>query len=514
MNRFICIHGHFYQPPRENPWLEAIERQDSAFPYHDWNEKTTAESYEPNAKARIMDGDRIVETANNYASISYNFGPTLLSWMEKRRPGCLKSLVEADRTSSERFSGHGNAVAQIYNHMIMPLANARDKKTQAWWGIRDFKARFDRIPEGMWLPETAVDLETLDILAGFDVRYTILAPHQAARFRSIGESGWTEVSSEKFDLKRPYLCRLSSGREIVIFFYDGAIAQEVAFGNLLEDGIRFAERLVSAFAPDEGPQIVNIATDGETYGHHHRFGEMALAYCLRHIEKHGLARITNYAEFMERFPPRHEVEIVESTSWSCVHGVERWRSDCGCRFGNEKDWSLAWRSALRKALDTLRDDLAQVFESEIGKYFKDPWEARQDYIEVVLDRALPSYERFMVRHGIGDLTYREKRKCLAMLEMQRNAMLMYASCGWFFDDVSGLETRQILQYAAMAIQLAANVTDRPIEAAFIKNLEKAKSNDPEWGDGGIIYKKTVEAARIDQSDTPPRADESGIRKSD
>jgi alpha-amylase/alpha-mannosidase (GH57 family) len=372
VNRCICIHAHFYQPPRENPWLEDVELQDSAYPYHDWNERIAAECYAPNTASRILDGeDRIVDILNNYSRISFNFGPTLLSWMERRRPDLYEAIVEADRASQRRFSGHGSALAQVYNHVIMPLANRRDKQTQIRWGIRDFERRFGRSPEGMWLAETAVDLETLDVLADHGIRFTILAPRQAKQVHPLGGGEWRDVSGGRIDPRAPYLCRLPSGRAISLFFYDGPISRDVAFSGTLNDGAAFAARLAGAFTDADGPELVHIATDGETYGHHRRHGDMALAYCLHHIESAGLARITVYGEYLERNPPAHEVEVFEGSSWSCVHGVERWRADCGCSSGMTRGgtsaggrpcgppwtgcatrWSLAGRRRARRSFKT------------------------------------------------------------------------------------------------------------------------------------------------------------------
>jgi alpha-amylase/alpha-mannosidase (GH57 family) len=335
-DRYVCIHGHFYQPPRENPWLEAIELQDSAYPYHDWNERITAECYAPNSVSRILDAqNRIIRLVNNYAKISFNFGPTLLDWLAANGPEVYGAILDADRQSRHQFSGHGSALAQPYNHVILPLANHRDRQTQIAWGIRDFERRFRRFPEGMWLPETAVDLESLEILAELGIRFTILAPHQAGRVRRIGNSDWQLVNCGEIDPTRAYEQRLPSGRSLAIFFYDAPIARAVAFEGLLSSGENFARRLTGAFSDDrDWPQLVHIATDGESYGHHHRFGDMALAYALNMIESRGLARLTNYGEFLEKYPPTHEVDIREKTSWSCSHGVDRWWSDCGCNAGN------------------------------------------------------------------------------------------------------------------------------------------------------------------------------------
>lgn len=499
MERYLCIHGHFYQPPRENPWLEAIELQDSAYPYHDWNERITAECYAPNRASRILNAEgRIAEIANNYSRISFDFGPTLLSWLEKEAPEVYQAVLNADRESRERCAGHGPALAQAYNHIILPLANRRDKETQVLWGIRDFEHRFGRRPEGMWLPETAVDLETLDILAQQGIRFTILAPHQARRTRPVGDGPWRELDGEPIDPTRAYALRLPSGRAISLFFYHGPIAREVAFGGLLSSGEAFAERLLSAFSTDGGsPQLVHVATDGETYGHHHPHGDMALAYALHHIESNRLASLTTYGAFLERYPSDQEVEIVEDTSWSCTHGVERWRSDCGCNTGTHPDWSQAWRSPLREALDWLRDALAHLFEERGQALLSDPWAARNDYIAVVLDRSHASVERFLRTHAAGDLREVNRVNTLKLLEMERHALLMYTSCGWFFDDLAGIETMQVLQYAGRALQLAREVGGDDLEEPFLQRLERASSNRPEAGNGRRLYEEHVRSAMAD-----------------
>ncbi|HSP16056.1 MAG TPA: DUF3536 domain-containing protein [Thermoanaerobaculia bacterium] len=494
MERFICIHGHFYQPPRENPWLESVETQDSAHPYHDWNERITVECYEPNATARILDPrDQIVRIVNNYASISFNYGPTLLSWLELREPRTYQAVIEADRLSRERFGGHGCAIAQAYNHMILPLANARDKRTQVRWGIRDFEFRFGRKPEGMWLPETAVDVDTLEALAAESIAFTILEPHQAARFRAIGAKEWTEANGT-LDPTIAYRCTLPSGRSMAIFFYDGPISRAVAFENLLARGENLAHRLTGAFsAVRNHQQIVNIATDGETYGHHHRFGEMALAYALQYIETDKLADIINYGTFLAKYPPVNEVEIAENTSWSCAHGVERWRSDCGCSAGAAAGWNQRWRGPLRAALDWLRDNVATIFEQEGGKLLRDSWAARDEYINVILDRSPENVDSFISRHGAGS----PKQRVLELLEMQRNAMLMYTSCGWFFNDISGIETVQVMHYASRVIQLAEKLSNRVLQTEFVRLLGGAQSNVPERGTARDIYEREVLPTRID-----------------
>ncbi|NVL92646.1 MAG: DUF3536 domain-containing protein [Desulfobacterales bacterium] len=499
MNRYICIHGHFYQPPRENPWLEAIEHQDPAHPYHDWNEKITAECYATNAKSRILDEQGwIVQIVNNYAKISFNFGATLLAWLEEKAPGIYGAIIVADRESQNNFSGHGSALAQAYNHVILPLANRRDKYVQVRWGIHDFEHRFRRKPEGMWLPETAVDLETLDILAEQEIRFTILAPHQARRVRPIGSGKWRDVGSGKIDPTMAYKLHLPSGRTIVLFFYDGPISRAVAFEGLLKSGELFTQRLLGGFSEKRTwPQIVHIATDGETYGHHHRFGDMALAFALNYIESKNLARLTNYGEYLEKYPPTHEVEIFENTSWSCPHGVERWQSDCGCNSGGHPGWHQAWRAPLREAMDRLRDTLAPAYEEKARSFLKDPRAARNDYIQIILNRTPENTERFLNQHAIRSLNEDEKIVVFKLLELQRHTMLIYTSCGWFFDEISGIETVQVIQYAGRALQLAQEIFGNAVESHFLELLEQAKSNIPEHGDGRRIYEKFIKPTMVD-----------------
>ncbi len=496
---YICLHCHFYQPPRENPWLEAIELQDSAYPYHDWNERITAECYAPNVASRILGSEgRIEKIVNNYSKISFNFGPTLLAWMEAKAPDVYEAVLGADRESQKNFPGHGSALAQAYNHMILPLAKRRDKYTQVLWGIRDFEHRFGRKPEGMWLPETAVDLETLDILAELGIRFTILAPSQARRTRRMGSRAWRDVSGGRIDPTMPYELRLPSRRSINLFFYDGPISRAVAFEGLLNNGEVFAQRLLGAFSEERTwPEIVHIATDGETYGHHHKRGEMGLAYALEHIQSRDLAELTNYGEYLERHSPSYHAEIFENTSWSCAHGVERWRSDCGCNGGGQGSWNQSWRAPLREALDWLRDALAPCYETHAGRLLKDPWAARNDYIEVILDRSPESLARFWSKHAAREMAEAEKITALKLLELQRHAMLMYTSCGWFFSELSGIETVQVIQYAGRAVQLAQELFGDSIEARFLERLERAKSNIPEHQDGRRIYEKFVRPAMID-----------------
>jgi alpha-amylase/alpha-mannosidase (GH57 family) len=512
--RYLCVHGHFYQPPRENPWLETVELQESSAPYHDWNERITSECYAPNGASRIVNHDRqIIRIVNNYARMSFNFGPTLLSWLEDFAPRTYRMIQDADQASASLYSNHGSALAQVYNHIIMPLASERDARTQIRWGIADFEHRFGRKPEGMWLAETAVSRSTLDLLAQERIQFTILAPHQCARIRRIPAPGkdpepWHETPDATVDTTRPYLVKLDNGRSIAVFFYDGPASRAIAFEGLLNDGETFGRRLISSFPADKPasePQLAHVATDGESYGHHHKHGEMALSYALNWIKDNNLAQLTNYAEFLEKFPPQYEAEVVDNTSWSCAHGVERWRSDCGCN-GGKPGWNQRWRTPLREALDLLRDRTAPLAEAVAAPLLKDLWAARDAYIHVILDRSSDNLDRFFAAHATRTLTSQERITVFELLELQRHTQLMYTSCGWFFDDISGIETIQIIAYAGRVIQLARKLFSNPplfgdsasiLEADFLEILSRAQSNDPEAGNGADVYRRFVNAGRLD-----------------
>ncbi len=498
--RFVCIHGHFYQPPRENPWLETVETQDTAAPYHDWNERICAECYAPNGAARVVNvKNQITRIVNNYARISFNFGPTLLSWLRENAPRTCRMILDGEGRSRQRYRGHSSAMAQVYNHMILPLANARDRNTQIHWGIADYESNFGAPPEGMWLPETAADSATLEALAANGIKFTVLAPHQCKRIRPLkGEAEWTDTANATVDTTHPYLVRFPSGASIAIFFYNGPVSRAIAFEGLLESGDNLTARLKAGFKDSAQPQLVHVATDGESYGHHHMYGEMALAYALRLLEQDKTVKLTNYASFLEQFPPEFECEIVEDTSWSCVHGIERWRSDCGCN-GGKAGWNQAWRAPLRLALDELRDALVPLTEREGGKLFNDVWAARDAYIHVVLDRSTESVDRFFVAQQARTLSESERVRALELMEMQRHAQLMFTSCGWFFDDIAGIETVQIIAYAARVLQLAQQLFGQqaaPLEPAFLARLAEAHSNKPEAGDGARIYKKCVDSMEL------------------
>jgi alpha-amylase/alpha-mannosidase (GH57 family) len=518
--RFVCVHGHFYQPPRENPWLETVEAQDSAAPYHDWNDRITAECYAPNGASRITNKqDEIIRIMNNYARISFNFGPTLLSWLQDKAPRTYRMILDADKYSANRYSGHGSAIAQVYNHIIMPLAGRRDALTQIRWGISDFRHRFGRKPEGMWLAETAVNRSVLDLMAQEGIKFTILAPVQCARVRRLAtpadqaaapvtnpetpEIPWSPTPNANVDPTHPYLVRLDEGRSIAVFFYDGPNSRAIAFEGLLNSGEVFANRLLSGFHPTspgdpEPAQLSHVATDGESYGHHHKHGEMALSYAMHTIEEGPYANLTNYGEFLEKFPPKWEAEVAEDTSWSCAHGIERWRSNCGCN-GGKVGWNQEWRAPLRESLDFLRDATAPLAEELSKNIFKDLWAARDAYIQVVLNRTPASTIPFFADHAVRTLTEAERVTALELMELERHTQLMYTSCGWFFDEISGIETVQIIAYAGRVLQLAAKLFGAPgaaLEAKFLDILARAKSNVPEIGDGAEVYRRYVTGMRI------------------
>ena len=497
---FLTVHGHFYQPPRENPWLEAIEQQDSALPFHDWNERINNECYNPNSVSKIVNSkNQILNVVNNYEYISYNFGPTLLSWMEEFAPLAYERVIKADINSRRAHNGHGNAIAQVYNHMIMPLANERDKQTQVKWGIKDFEYRFGRKPEGIWLAETACDDDTLRVLVENGIKFTILSPYQAQKIRKEGEKTWQDVSWGNIDPARSYRYYIKSapGKYIDLFFYDGAISRSVAFDELLTDGNKFVNRLKDGISDLRNyPQLVNIATDGESYGHHTKFGDMALAYAMKLRVKDAGFIVTNYAEYLEKYKSDWEVEIKPVSSWSCSHGVGRWSDDCGCSTGGHPGCNKKWRKPLRQALDYLRDEMTTLYHKQGKKFFKNPQATRDNYISVIMDRSDISVKNFQDEYFLDDLTDEQKVKAMELLEIQRQAMLMYTSCGWFFSEISGIETVQIMKYAARVMQLAKSFMKKDLETPFLEILNEAKSNIPEFGTGKDVYEKFVKPSIV------------------
>ena len=509
MTTSLVIHGHFYQPPRENPWTGHVEREPSAHPYHDWNERIHRECYRPNGYARVVDAyGRLERIVNNYANLSFNFGPTLLSWLESRHPETYARILEADRESLRRRGGHGNAIAQGYHHAILPLCNERDRRTQIRWGVSDFRQRFGREPESLWLPETACNDATLDALIEEGLKYVILSPHQAervrplsdARSRTSGDEGWRSVGQGTVDSSAPYAYfhRDGSGRQLAVFFYDGQVAKGVAFDGLLASSHVLLERIERAAG---GGPLVNVATDGESYGHHYRWGDRCIAYALEvEAERRGL-RVTNYGEFLASHPPEWEVEVKagpggEGTAWSCSHGLGRWARDCGCHAGSKEGWTQMWRAPLRAALDLLRDDAAEKFETAGGDFFRDPWAARDDYVELLISPEA-SREQFLRRHSSRTLREDERVRALMLLEMQRYAMGMYTSCGWFFNDVSGIETVQVLRYAGRVLDLLDELRLDAPRARFLEVLAEARSNLAGEGSGADVFRRTVKSSRVE-----------------
>ncbi len=511
----LIIHGHFYQPPRENPWTGIVESEPSAAPFHDWNERIYSECYQPNAFARINDPETVGErVVNNYAKISFNFGPTLLTWLERNHADTYARIIDADHESALKRSGHGNAIAQAYGHAILPLCNKRDLRTQIRWGIADFHHRFGRRPEAMWLPETAGNDAVMNALIDEGLRFVILAPHQAGRVRAIGDTEWRDVNEHNIDTSIPYRYsrRDSSDRSLAVFFYEGPTSRAIAFENLLKSSRSFVDRL----AQTAQGNLVNVATDGETYGHHFKFGDICLAHALETEAPAQGFKITNYGEYLDSNPPTSEVEINsgrsttnlslsntdgEGSSWSCPHGVGRWIRDCGCHTGGEPGWNQKWRGPLRQALDFLRDENAKHFEATRETLFIDPWQARDSSIALILN---PNQlrEQFLHDHAGRWLSMDEQWRALRYLELQRMLLLMYTSCGWFFNDISGIETIQILKYAGRAIDLMEQLGLPSARARFLEILAAAKSNRSEMGTGADIYERIVEPLKTSRAQEP------------
>ncbi|MGL5084053.1 MAG: DUF3536 domain-containing protein [Microcoleaceae cyanobacterium] len=505
---YVTIHGHFYQPPRENPYLESIERQPGAEPFCNWNERIYHECYRPNAFARILnDQAEVIGIVNNYEYLSFNVGPTLMSWLERYDAEVYQKILEADRNSCQRLNGHGNAIAQVYNHIILPLANERDKYTQIRWGKADFQSRFGRDPEGMWLAETAIDYPTVAALIHEGIRFTILAPSQAHRCRPLPtdpdpDPQWIEVAEEQIDPTRPYRCYLqgSNGEKdpdhyLDIFFYDGPISRDIGFSDILNHSGYFVGRLGQAIHQDHRPtQLIAVATDGETFGHHRDGTEKCLAYAfVKEFPQRGWT-VTNFAHYLSLNPPTWEVELKPTTSWSCSHGVDRWQDDCGC--GGGGSWHQQWRKPLRNTLNWLRDQLSQIYARTGAEFFSDPWTARDHYIQVMRDRSLTGVNQFLRQHQTHELSEVERIDALRLLEMQRHGLLMFTSCGWFFEELSRPEGTQILRYASRAIELAAEVTGIDLEAEFLQQLTLASSNVDLFRTGDEIYRQLVVPSRI------------------
>ncbi|MDD5362202.1 MAG: DUF3536 domain-containing protein [Ignavibacteria bacterium] len=496
MEKFICIHGHFYQPPRENPWTDEYEQEISASPFHDWNERIYQECYKPNTEAVIVnESGRVLKRINNYEYLNFNFGPTLLHWIKEKHFDTFQKIIEADKNSVKNHSGHGNAIAQVYNHIIMPLANKRDKITQVRWGIKDFEFHFRRKPEGMWLAETACNNATLEILIEEGIAYTILDPSQAEKIRKIGTQNWEDVSGGKINPKIPYryFSKISKGY-IDVFFYDGPLSKGLAFDDIVYDARRLMQRIEFASIPEyRNDQLISIAVDGETFGHHKHFTERTIAYLLSEYADTKGYKVVNFAEYLAAHKPVYEFTMNEGpggegTSWSCVHGVGRWKKDCGCNTGGLPGWNQQWRTPLRNALNLLNGKLAVYFEIEGHKYLKNVWNARNDYIDIMLNPGDSDILiKFLEKHSRMILMEEEIGIVLSLLEMQKFALFMFTSCAWFFSDISGIETLKILEYAKRAVEIAEQLSGLDFDEEFLEELEHAKSNKLLFGSGKEIY---------------------------
>jgi len=495
-HRHVCVHGHFYQPPRENPWLGEIEREGSAYPFHDWNDRIAEECYGPmTLGVRGGSDGRAIAYDDLLRRLSFNFGPTLLSWLERKRPSLYRRVIKADLLSASP-DGLGNAIAQPFFHVILPLASRRDKETLVRWGIADFKARFSRKPLGLWLPETGVDDETLDVLAAEGVEFTILAPSQAAASRPVGGE-WRDETVETLDPKTPYrwVSPMNPARSLAIFFYHDRLSRGVVSGETISSAEGFAQAVRVRLMPGDAAQMVHVASDGEFYGHHHPGGERVLALALDVLADEGVAPV-NHSRFLKLFPPPHEVRVRPNTAWSCAHGLGRWERDCGCRSAHLPEWSQAWRGPLRAALDRLAKRLDAFFEDDASRFFDDPWAVRDASASLWLDRRPDAASRFLAERAKRPLSDDEGTRALRLLMLQRERLAMFTSCGWFFDDVSGVEAVQILQRAARALDLA-RLLGEDAEGAFLERAAEAKSNLPAFGDAAGVYRKLVAPTRVD-----------------
>lgn len=503
-NPALIIHGHFYQPPRENPWTGVIDPEPTAHPFPNWNERIFQECYRPNAFAEIQDEKgRVLKVVNNYAGISFNFGPTLFSWLEKFHPETYLRVIEADRESARHHSGHGNAVAQSYVHAILPLCNERDRRTLVRWGMAEFRHRFGRAPESLWLPETGCNNETLGVLIEEGLKFVILSPAQAERVRQNKEKEWVNASEGNIDTSLPYryFHRDGSGRSIAIFFYNDAVSKAIAFEGVLISSQTLIDRFENELTA--AGQLVSAATDGESFGHHFRYGERGLAYALEmEAPKRGF-RITNYGGYLEQYPPTMEVEIKKGadgkgTAWSCPHGLGRWYTDCGCQVGGKEGWNQVWRKPLREALDLLRDKAALFYQE--AELFADSWKARDEYIGVILNPE--SRQKFLGDHLKQNSGESERAKAVLHLELRKNALLMYSSCGWFFADISGLESVLAMKFAGRVLDYFDELGLKSPRRDFWEILSQAKSNLPEMGSGADIFRRFVEPISRQKTSRP------------
>lgn len=442
----LCIHGHFYQPPREDPFTGEIPSEYGAAPYHDFNEKINAECYRPNA------------ARGNFAHISFDLGPTLASWLGQHDPETHQAMLGADRQHCVD-TGAGNALAQAYNHTIMPLASAQEKRIQIAWGLADFRYRFGRDAEGMWLPETAVDYPTLSALADYGIQFTILAPWQAA-----GD----------VDTSQPSLVRLPDGRHISVFFYNAALSGAVSFdGGMTIDAPAFSYGALPRHLNQQKlaagePQILLVATDGELYGHHQPFRDLFLQHLLTEDAPRDGFAVVSLAEYLRRYPPTHEVGIREGTSWSCAHGVTRWRESCGC-----SGWNGDWKWHLRHALNRLAARLDLLYEMRSADDLYDPWAALEGYLAVRLGTT--DWSDFWSRHARRMPGGAASRRLKAFFEAQYARHLMFTSCAFFFEDFDRIEPRNAVAWARRAVACSADACGVSLETGLLRDLAAVKS---------------------------------------
>lgn len=481
---------HFYQPPRENPWLGLTPNEWSAWPYHDWNERVTAECYRAMTAVALTPGeDSSVELFEPLPASSFDVGPTLHHWLATNALDVDRSFC--DQVRHRAPSPEAAAFAAPLAHVILPLAREQDRALLIDWGIADYRQRFGRAPTGFWLPETAVDLATLEAIARAGIRYTVLMPQQAARVRPL-DGTWREVDAASLDTTRAYLVRLSEGRSITVLFGHADLSQRVAFGDLLANGSRLADTMMDRLGGRDDGAVVLVA-DGETYGHHHRFGELGLAWALRRLERHYHVE-TSPGEWLAAVEPRDEVELAAVSSWSCAHGVERWRSDCGCTTGSQPGWNQAWRAPLREALDWLSATLAPAVDERLGAYVDSPEATVRDYGAVLatsMDR-----DDFIRAHAARELRDEEVARVLSACEIRRLLLYSFTSCAWFFADASDIETAIVLRYAALAMDLAERAFGLSLAAPFAERLAPMRSNRPGLT-SATIWAEATEPYRVD-----------------
>ncbi|MGA7833744.1 MAG: DUF3536 domain-containing protein [Acidimicrobiales bacterium] len=489
MSPVAGFHLHLYQPPREDPWLGRVTNEWSAWPYRDWNERITDECYRALiAVAVATDNEGDVEIVEPLPISAFDIAPTLHQWLARESP---------DVDQAVRFEAGGApdgarsvAMASPLVHAIVPLASTADKERLVAWGLADYVRRFGEEPLGMWLPETAVDLATLEVLASHGVQYTILMPSQAVRVRELGGE-WRKVDGNSLDTSRVYLVRLGGDRTINVVFGHRGLSQRVAFGDLLGDGVRLADEMASAL--NDGDGVVLLVADGETYGHHHRFGDVGLAWALRRLrEQYGVE--TALGPWLAAHDPTDEVELAPVSAWSCAHGVERWRSDCGCVTGGRPGWRQTWRKPLRESLDWLREELGRAADERLAALVDSPEETVLGYGVALAGASSPG--SFVAAHASRRLDEEETTTVLELCEIHRHLLYSFTSCAWFFADPADLETAIVLRHAAVALEIARDTLGLDLESAFLDRLALVHSNRPGL-DGRAIWRRASEPYRMD-----------------